>query len=1014
MGRSEQKRFVATEQQRHAIEHVRGPMLVVAGAGTGKTSVLSRRIAHLIHTGKAEPHEILAVTYTRNAAAELMGRVAQLLYPDASSENAAQKLMGSGLEANTFHAYCYDLLEHNGVKFDLIDEKDLYIYIRQRIAELKLEYFVETANLGKFLDDLLGFFERCQDELRTPADYAAYVARLERGELPLPRVEKSKKAAAMPDAEVLGRCREIARIYKQIEEMLAQDGLGTFGHIITRAVDLLGRRDSVLQRARERARFILIDEFQDSNVAQIQLAKLLGGDDANVFAVGDPDQGIYRFRGASSEAFDQFLKVFGVARVKRVTMSANRRSTPPILRCAYEAIRHNPGVGSALLDEAGWPREQLSCERLADEPQLDKALPVQCVVYRDREHLQEAEFIADSIETLRQEPHFPLNQIAVLYAQHHHRNAVLSELRRRGIPSEVKGVNLFETPEVRDALAALRVLDASDPVAVIRVAALEHFEVDGEQFRTEMALAGRDPSPEAVLEKVKSSVLLRKAIREARLEAIAAGNRLAPVFEIAQRWFRLPESTPLRCLREFVGIWMRKPKPICGEGTLREFLDYVKLFREAGGALAENNEDADPREALAPKDVGSPPRNAVQLMTIHSAKGLEFRYVFVMRVTTSSLPANYREPLVEFPRELRTFALATEDGRKLHEEEQRRLFYVAMTRAKDVLYLSARTRSRKDPPPPPKTYLEELVPCRALRGSLEYRPVPSAAIPVMRAAAARRPRISEWMELPARKADRRDLSPSAIEQYNRCPLAYKLKYDWRIPEEAAAAFEFGGAIHQALKAYFDGVKAGRPLTEEAVVACFLELFSKAKVEEEEQRRRYEQDGRDQLLRFLRSPLATPEGEIIANEQSVSVAIGEITLRGRIDRIERLDGDRARIVDYKTGKPKGQEDADKSLQLSVYAMAARKDHLDPVSLTFVNLRDGTAVESSRTPEELRRAEGEVAEAARKIAAGEFEPTSGGHCRFCSYHSLCPLQESSLVMPAIVPAVELGETLPLFPA
>ncbi len=163
---------------------------------------------------------------------------------------------------------------------------------------------------------------------------------------------------------MLGRCREIARVYRQLEEMLQQDGLGTFGHIIARAVDLLSRRQSVLLRAQKRARFILIDEFQDSNVAQIKLARLLGGEAANVFAVGDPDQGIYRFRGASSEAFDQFLATFGVERVKRVTMSANRRSTPPILRCAYEAIRCNPEVGSAKIEGGGWTSEPLSCARL--------------------------------------------------------------------------------------------------------------------------------------------------------------------------------------------------------------------------------------------------------------------------------------------------------------------------------------------------------------------------------------------------------------------------------------------------------------------------------------------------------------------------------------------------------------------------------------------------------------------------------------------------------------------------
>src|SRR5208337_1306357 len=172
----------------------------------------------------------------------------------------------------------------------------------------------------------------------------AYVAQVERGEIPQPRVAKSKDAALMPREEVLGRCREIARAFRYVEDLLKQEGLGTFGHIITRAVEMLGRRQSVLQAAQKRARFILIDEFQDSNVAQIQLAKLLGGENANVFAVGDPDQAIYRFRGATSGAFDQFLKTFGPDRVRRVTMSENRRSTPPILDIVTRRTRSGPKI----------------------------------------------------------------------------------------------------------------------------------------------------------------------------------------------------------------------------------------------------------------------------------------------------------------------------------------------------------------------------------------------------------------------------------------------------------------------------------------------------------------------------------------------------------------------------------------------------------------------------------------------------------------------------------------------
>src|SRR6201997_2969549 len=188
------------ERQLEAIEHVNGPMLVVAGAGTGKTTVLTRRIASLIREGHAWPREILALTYTDNAAKEMRERV--------QSELRGADI--SGLGAMTFHAYCNELLKANGRGFGVLDDKDLWIYLRKRLRDLHLNYFVRAANVAQFLDDLLDFIRRCHDELVTPQKYAEYVRRLECGELAVPRVTKSKDAAALTDEEVVGGCNEHA------------------------------------------------------------------------------------------------------------------------------------------------------------------------------------------------------------------------------------------------------------------------------------------------------------------------------------------------------------------------------------------------------------------------------------------------------------------------------------------------------------------------------------------------------------------------------------------------------------------------------------------------------------------------------------------------------------------------------------------------------------------------------------------------------------------------------------
>lgn len=999
--------FVPTDEQRRAIEHVHGPMLVIAGAGTGKTTVLARRIGHLIASGAARPDEILAVTYTRNSAAELIRRVAAILYPElgrqpslypelnGSQSKAADKLLASGLQAHTFHSYCYRLLLEAGAKFQLLDDKDLFVLLRRSLGEMGLEHYLKTAAPGKFLDDLLRFFSSCHDELRTPGDYEVYVAKLQRGEIPLPRMAKSKDAQAMPADEVLGRCREVARAFRFAEELLQKEGLGTFGHIITRAVELLTRRKSVLERARRRARFMLIDEFQDSNVAQIKLASLLAGEEANVFAVGDPDQAIYRFRGATSDAFGQFLETFGPERVKRATMSANRRSTPPILSCACQIIQGNPAIARV---EDGWRREPLTCDRLERDPTLAAAAPVQVLVHHSAE--QEAGFVADMIEARQRGPAAKLSGIAVLYRSHSHREQIVAELGHRNISVRVKGADLFHTPELRNAMAVLRILDASHPVALFRVAALPIFKVDAERFRKELVLAGGNSSAEAVLENVPGGRQVVETIRAARQELLSADSALQTAMEVSQRAFGLADSVPLRRLQAFAQRWQKKPKQIIGAGRLHDFLQYISIFcQEAKGTLLEETDEDDPVAALAPGELASTPdEDAVQLMTVHAAKGLEFPCVFVVRAASQSFPGSYKESLVEFPQQLQSRSTACESApAALHEQEERRLFYVAMTRAREELYLCGPKARGKEPVP--LRYLRELVShAKALpEGALAWRVLPpSGCVAQIHAAAEPLPTVSQWTQIPPREKSRPlELSASAIQSYENCPLAYKLHYDWRLPEDATAALQFGNAMHLALKAYFDGVRARRPPDEETVIACFLEEFAKAAIDEPLQRKLYARDGREQLAAFLRSQLARPACPVLDTERRFKVEIGGAQVSGRLDRLDRVgtNGEVA-IVDFKTGRPKTQEDADDSLQLSIYALAARSLDYTASSLVFINLQNGTAIESKRTPGQLRQAEAKVSDIAAKIAAGEFEAKRGPGCMRCCYHSICPAQEEPL--------------------
>jgi DNA helicase II / ATP-dependent DNA helicase PcrA len=988
--------FLPTEAQRQAIEHVHGPMLVVAGAGTGKTTVLTQRIARLLREGHAKPSEIVAITYTRNSAHDLVVRLAEAWLGSKDPE-CVRKVKDSGIKVGTFHAYCYHLLCDARRSFQLIDDQDLYVLLRRNIDELGLEHFISAGNLGQFLRDLLDFFRRCSDELRGPDDYDRYVADLVAGKEKPPRVCSSKQTLSDEDAIV--RCREIANVFHRVTERLAGSGMGTYGDVIVRALRLLDddRHPEWLRRAQDGARFLMIDEFQDSNVAQIRFTKRLAGDEANVFAVGDPDQGIYRFRGATTGTFDQFLAAFGPDQVKRVTMSENRRSTQPVLSCGYEVIARNPQITTqALPGGEKWERAPLIHARAAAEPDPVPPVRVRGCVGKGGE----AAFVAQQIERMHQAGR-PWRDFAVIYRQHSHRDDVVQRLRERGIPFDVEGVSLLEIPEVRDLLAVLRLMHDSDPVSAVRVASLAGFEIEGTAVRSAFANAGESLQAEAELAKVSGGDAVLSALAEARrLLGSSSGKAIAAV-DLAQRCFALPRSKNIDAFAEFVDRWGKKPEALSGEGTLREFLEYLELFLEGGGKVCRPDDDGEGTPSTLLLESGKEGRkrqeeDAVKLLTAHAAKGLEFPVVFVVRINSGAFPAHYREDLVEFPDALRDPEnIPKRDPESLHKEEERRLFYVAMTRAEDELFLTGKPGGKKDLTP--AGYLRELVALKTgpLAGQLEFLDVPEGTLlPTLQASAAAQPRVHEWLALPPLDAARiLRLSPSAIESYSYCPLRFKLERDWNLPEEPGAAMQFGQAIHTALMGYFDALRKGKNLDVDTVIASFLDEFAKAKIEENLQRELFEKKGRRQLKAFLNSAAAKPHGRVAMIEQRVELNIAGARVVGRIDRVDE-DEDGLTIIDYKTGRPKNQDHADKSLQLSIYALGMESGK--PIkAVIFENLEDTSTVIATRNSRQLAKAQEEVIEAAENIKAGNFEPKSGFHCGWCAYQSLCPQQELVMI-------------------
>jgi len=794
----------------------------------------------------------------------------------------------------------------------------------------------------------------------------------------------SKLAEGMPREEVLARCEEIAGAFEKVEEMLASENLGTFAQMITRALELLRSDEQLRTAEQQRARFLLLDEFQDVNLAQVELAQLVAGSGQNLFAVGDPDQAIYRFRGASSAAFQEFAKRF--PKTRRVTLIENQRSRTPVLKCAYAVIRGNPSIASA-----GFEREPLESARdLRDQQQgeLLARFPVEIVTVESDE--QEAFDIACRIEELRRAPgkrrdgakELRCPRIAILYRQHSHRNLLVRELVARGIPFVVVGLNALETPEVRDLLACLRAIASmADSGSLFRVAALPIFHVDAEALRLALRNAGKDVDFIDVLNSVPGGGEVVATIEEAWATARMKGMKTSAVLlYVLERFGFDRNAPPVLAFAKFVLEWTKKP--VAGNGELAHFLAYMDHYPEANGIvpIQTGEEDSDP--------------NVVRLMTAHAAKGLEFDHVFVLRANQNSFPTSFREKLFEFPQQLRRGLVAEGDDKEIHKQEERRLFYVGMTRARETLTLGAHPRNRNQRP---TGFVRDLIDDRAARPYWSKRDAAPVTIDLAAGAAAAGPGVGAWLTNPPLSPYAFDgaLSATLIESYETCPLQFKIGRLWNVPGEVAAQMQYGNVIHTLLRDYYESLRAGRPKGEAEMLQMLRDSLAAAGMADPVQRELYEKEGTKQLCEFVRRQQAGPPVEVIGTERGFEITLGGVRVKGRLDRIDRIAGSRVAIIDYKTGKPRTDDHARRSLQLSIYALAAReKWDCEAERLVFYNVADNTEVASKRDPRQLEETCQRVAEVASAIAAGNFDPKPGFHCGWCAYWNLCPATEERL--------------------
>lgn len=978
--------------QKEAVEYLQGPLLIVAGAGTGKTTVITKKIAHLITSKKALPEQILALTFTEKAAQEMVDRVDELLAEGEAGSAYAD------LHISTFHAFCQRLLEEYGMaiglsnQFKLVTETAAWLLVREHLPEFKLGYYRPLGNPTKHIHELLRHFSKCKDELISPEQYLAYAEEY--------AAEKSGDMNVREHDEESKRLREVAHAYHTYNQLLLNQNCLDFGDLIYYTVQLLEKRPLVLKKLRDRFSFILVDELQDVNWAQYMLVKLLADETAQLTVVGDDDQSIYAFRGASVSNILRFTDDFPEA--KKIVLTENYRSHQDILDAAYTSIQNN------------------NPDRLEVKLKIDKHLSFAGQLRTKRkkavssiEHISaatSAEEVSRVITTIadlkKTDEAVTWDDFAILVRANNHAEPFIAELEAKQMPYEfVSSAGMYRQPVVVDVLNFLRLtVDPYDSQAVYRLLRMPFLGIAEDDINKIVYQAKKRSlsylemikrAPEVGVSAHTAELIARlvgivtEGIRLAKFDkptAVAVNfleksGYLAHLTKEEERGSRLA-ARQLHHLTEFVS-YISEFESVSADAHVLGFVEHLALVMASGdkGSVYQPSETPD----------------SINIMTIHGSKGLEFKYVFIVNLVEERFPTRARGEGVELPLALIKEQLPEGD---FHYQEERRLFYVGLTRAKEKLFFSSASdyggaRAKKL-----SRFLTEL---GFSAEKVEKRQTKKDILKVSSIADVL---IKPTYELP------KTFPFSQLRSYETCPYQYKLAHVLHIPTKGSASFSFGQSIHATLQAFYERVKVlnsamqgdlfgslpkGTKNAEGLIIPSLDELLAiyESKwipdwYDNQLHREQRFASGKEVLKKFYKAQAGAwtvPHGL----ESFFKVRVGDYTVSGRIDRIDRLPDGTFEIIDYKTGQAKETLSTDDKEQLLIYQLAVAElpeyRHVGTTSkLTYYYVEHEKQLSFVGDADDLSALKTKVTETIARIHTYDFTATPSqftcGHCPFAS--------------------------------
>ena len=1117
------------KEQLEAVRHKDGPLLIVAGAGTGKTTVITQRLAYLIEQGLARADEILALTFTEKAAGEMAERVDALLpygYFD--------------LWISTFHSFGERLLKEHGLSiglptdFKLLNELEQWALVKKNLHKFELDYYRPLGNPNKFIRALIKHFSRAKDEDIGPEQYLAYAEDEKQNfdQMLAGGNSRNSKPQARTIKQVPGannqtdikyktqkteiaeqeasRINEVANAYHVYQQLLLDNNALDFGDLINYSLKLFHERPAILEKYRSQFKYILLDEFQDTNWSQYELIKILAAPENNLVVVGDDDQSIFRFRGASMSNILQFVGDY--PKTKKIILTKNYRSKQNILDLSYEFIKqNNPNrlewqlenqKSSAVLggrkERSQRDKEVLGKKRASDdeekknESKLNKKLIAEnkgqgeVAVIRGTDLAEEVKLVVDKICELKlKDKTLSWNDFAILIRANDSASDFVLELERRGLPY-IFGASrgLYLKPVVMDAISYFKLLDNyHESAAVWRILNLPIYKFTDAELINFNHLAG------------KKALSLYEVLNQAGVLQFSAElqGKIKPILSLVAKHSALAREKPasavllaflndsgyLKYLTGQTGLnderagsgyidsslpsdvkndrkkVLTEQKSAEALGWLNQFLKRIQAFESASddksvkAFLAEFNLELEAGgEGSLEADLEAGPE-AIKILTVHGAKGLEYKYVFIANLVDKRFPTVARSEQINLPDALIKEILPAGD---VHLEEERRLFYVAMTRAKAGLYFSwapdygGKTKKR------PSRFLIELklvegddvkqkrlpeiksskIPNSEFRNSNEYL---NSNLEIKNYKFNQNSKLNIFnlnnknnFIIPAH------FSYSQLAAYTNCPYQYRFAHILKIPVMGKEQFSFGKTMHATLQKLFALVnekkgfgqadlfggkippaasltrgknshsqkgQAGGLITFEEILKLYDQSWIDDWYESKKKKQERKEQGREILKIFYEKHrdnwpkvlfLEKGFNLKITDSSSGPASAGAVyAIRGAIDRIDETASG-LRLVDYKTGQAKEDLSFEEKEQLFIYQLAAGELFKRPVSgLAFYYLENNSQVEFIGDQKDLQKIKNKIISTIEEIKRGEFPPKPSRLCAWCDYRGICEYRE-----------------------